>query len=1140
MSSFERSALHRYWIEHSTAELNRHLQHVLVSYSNIRESLKRCHQEADLRCLIGAHVIGVTTTGLARNLDILGRVRAKVVLIEEAGEVLEAHTLTALLPTVEHAILIGDHEQLRPQINNYEFHSDNPRGRKFALDISLFERLVNPQPGYPKLPCSTLEVQRRMHPSIAQLVRSTLYPKLQDDPTVSEYPEIDGMRKRLFWLDHNNKEDPSPKEMAQSFSKTNSWEVEMVTALVSHLVRQGVYQNEDIAVLTPYLGQLQTLKQRLRSTFTIVVGDRDQEDLQAKGLETGGGEVSNLAANSVRKSTLLNALRLATIDNFQGEEAKVIIISLVRSNDERRCGFLKTSNRINVLLSRARHGMYIVGNTHTSRLVPMWDKVITILESGDNLGQTLALCCPRHKEMPVEVSEPDDFSTFSPEGGCDRKCVSRLGCGHACINYCHSESLHQAVRCLERCQRLKQSCDHPCPKFCGDPCDLKYQFMMSNIALPCGHIPKTLACHLAQAPEAVQCREIVITVMPGCNHTVQVRCHQLRLAHKSPCNATCGVALECGHNCQHPCKNCNIRDEDGHITMVNHGICKNKCGRQYTTCSHACTDTCHGEKPCRLCVEPCEVQCSHSRCSKKCHEPCVPCVEDCSWSCPHRGACELPCAVPCDLLPCSKRCSLRLSCGHQCPSLCGERCPKPEYCQQCASQSVKDIMVDYIMGSSYADIDLDESPCIIPSCGHILTLESMDGHMEISNYYDIASDTDTENPILALKSNSVPFSTSELKNCPLCRKPLRDINRYGRIVRRAWIDEATKKFIVWANAQFVPLALRMDQVEARLRDLEAERQARMSPEHGLGGLSLALEKLSLEPVRLVGSRDDQVSVIYMAQRSTPRYRDISLLRINICKFLREVDEAEQPISRIHALVQDARKHRGISTDLPEVPLILQVRNRLLATVLVLRCDYAILCDFITHRGKTASGQNLHNFHLDLAQNRQDCNKLAQDSQYQQQPAQEVEGLLYWARFVALERGRSATLSDTEMAAIINEARNKTELARRVCEVHPGQTRGMLDEVSEVEKMLRDATFYAPVTNAEKAAVYAAMAQSFQGTGHWYYCVNGHPFTVGECGMPMETARCPQCGATVGGTHHRPAEGVVRAQDFDAEFGMRRR
>ena len=81
-----------------------------------------------------------------------------MVVFEEAGEVLEAHTLTTLLPSVEYAILIGDHEQLRPQINNYEFQHDNPRGAKFSLDISLFERLVHPQPGYPQLPYSSLEV----------------------------------------------------------------------------------------------------------------------------------------------------------------------------------------------------------------------------------------------------------------------------------------------------------------------------------------------------------------------------------------------------------------------------------------------------------------------------------------------------------------------------------------------------------------------------------------------------------------------------------------------------------------------------------------------------------------------------------------------------------------------------------------------------------------------------------------------------------------------------------------------------------------------------------------------------------------------------------------------------------------------
>ncbi|KAL9012461.1 MAG: hypothetical protein Q9173_002777 [Seirophora scorigena] len=926
MSGVERSVLHRHW-----------------------GFPQKCHQELDLRCLLRAHIIGVTTTGLARNLDILRRVSAKVVVLEEAGEILEAHTLTAFLPSIEHAILIGDHEQLRPQINNYEFQYDNPQDAKFSLDISLFERLVHPQARYPKLPYSSLEVQRRMHPSIAELIRSTLYPKLRDHRSVSTHPEVDGMRKRLFWLDHNEKEDASPSNPAQSFSKTNAWEVEMTAALVSHLVRQGIYRNEDIAVLTPYLGQLQKLKQRLRSSFAIAVGDRDLEDMEAKGLEDDCREETNATKSNIRKTTLLDALRIASVDNFQGEEAKVIVISMVRSNDERKCGFLKTSNRINVLVSRARHGMYIIGNAHTARPVPMWDKVLTTLERDGNIGQSLALCCPRHKETPMEVSKPDDFSIFSPEGG----------------------------------------------------------------------------------------QEMNMAVSPTLR-TVSARFHVV--------DSTPPAAMRA----QRPAM--GIRHVGSAWSRAKFGAVTRSAARNATSLVYLASKTAPGPV--------------------------------------HIG----------------------------CPSVCGEICPDARYCQKCGDKSVKDTMVDYIMGSTYAEINLDDNPYIVPSCGHLLTLESMDGHMEISSYYTVSDDPCVENSIIGLKSS-----------------PLRNINRYGRIVRRAWIDEATKKFIVWANAQFVPLASRMEQAEAKLRESVTEKQTLKSE----AKLSSALDKVSLEPVRLIGSRAQQMKVIFKACRENARYKESFWLRSDIQKFLSEVDEAEQPISRIHALVQDARDHRGVDAEFTDVPSVLQVRNRLLATALLLRCDYAILFDFIIHGGGTASGKNMRDVRLNLALNRKNCEDMIQESRSRQQPTHEVEGLLYWARFVALERGRSASLSDADVTALVGRAYHELELARNICIAHPGQTAGMLAEVSEAERMLRDATFYAPVTNAEKAAVYAAMAQSFQGTGHWYYCANGHLFTVGECGMPMETARCPQCGATVGGTHHQPAAGVTRAGDLEAEFGGRR-
>ena len=196
--------------------------------------------------------------------------------------------------------------------------------------------------------------------------------------------------------------------------------------------------------------------------------------------------------------------------------------------------------------------------------------------------------------------------------------------------------------------------------------------------------------------------------------------------------------------------------------------------------------------PCPPCTEPCEVSCNHSKCDKLCHEPCVPCAEDCFWSCPHRGRCPLPCAVPCDLLPCSERCAKMLTCGHRCPSICGEVCRGVAYCQICAHPTIKGMVVDFILLSTFEEVDLNKDPCIIPPCGHILTLESIDGHMSMSDFYTM----NNKGSIVDLKNSAEPFSASEMKSCPTCRGPLRNLNRYSRIVRRALIDKATKKFIV--------------------------------------------------------------------------------------------------------------------------------------------------------------------------------------------------------------------------------------------------------------------------------------------------------------------------------------------------------
>jgi hypothetical protein len=118
------------------------------------------------------------------------------------------------------------------------------------------------------------------------------------------------------------------------------------------------------------------------------LSDKDKDALIDEGLlneEALPGRVELDISNALRISTmfvssqrLVNSQPLTNFcsDNFQGEEAKVVILTTVRSNPECRSGFLKRSNRINVACSRARDGLYIIGNSQSLESVPMWKRIM--------------------------------------------------------------------------------------------------------------------------------------------------------------------------------------------------------------------------------------------------------------------------------------------------------------------------------------------------------------------------------------------------------------------------------------------------------------------------------------------------------------------------------------------------------------------------------------------------------------------------------------------------------------------------------------------------------------------------------------------------------------------------------------------
>lgn len=789
---------------------------------------------------------------------------------------------------------------------------------------------------------------------------------------------------------------------------------------------------------------------------------------------------------------------------------------------------------LNVLLSRAKHGMYIIGNTNTASSVGMWSNVVDILRNDGLVGTALSLQCPRHPETPILVSSPNDFTSLSPEAGCGRLCDKRLLCGHSCPKKCHSTLLHNAVYCLESCPRSIPGCDHSCPNDCGSPCVKRCAVILtdSSIILSCGHELTNPTCWQKQHPELVSCKVTMQKEVPRCKHIVQVPCYVDVQAASHVCKAPCASPLACGHACNQACYRCYNSAPQDQQQVQQHAPCKQPCGRAFNACEHACLQPCHGDEPCQPCDANCGAACPHSKCDKKCHEPCAPCAErNCATSCPH-NQCTLPCAAPCDWLPCSKRCTKHLLCGHQCPSLCGETCPEA-YCQTCASDDVRQQVVDMLEMKTFEEIDLEE-PCIIAPCGHILTVTSMDGTLSFNDYYD----SDAAGQVTTIKQHDIDLSNIKVPGCPTCRSSLRSINRYSRIVRQASLAEATKRFTTWSHMQYIPLAQSVGTVQEELAASSATAVQRFA-------------ELPAQQVELVvdsTSNDNNLRALPHGHR----YDKILKLYRRIAKFFADVKKEEQPFQRVWDLVQHKRRVQGSAgQDFEFDSGVLQTRQQMLAVVLLQRCQLAVLSDFVNY----ASNVIASNSEVDFGGAREVAKHVVNTAISGKQQGIEAEAHLLYARFCAIEQvalkqiaeklgisGGSATViaeKRDRMDTMKLDGKEHVNAAQLVCDKAPGSTAHLTKQVEDVKKMLEHGTLSDVLLPQEMKAIYDAMAREFRGTGHWYTCQNGHLFTVGECGMPMQLARCPQCGANVGGQSHRPAAGVSRADDLERQMANMR-
>ena len=723
----DRWRLYRKWAMAHCIRLKEGMKDEEREFHGAALRMKEMREHEDMEAMRTATILGMTTTGAARYHRVLQQIKPKIIIVEEAAEVLESHIVTTLSSGCEHLILIGDHKQLRPNPTVYDLAT------KYNLEISLFERMVNNG-----MNCECLELQHRMRPEISSIL-CHIYPELRDHDSVREFEDIRGVTSNIFFIDHGFAE----SQHGELRSRSNVHEATYIAKLCKYFIMQG-YEASQITVLTPYTGQLLELKKHMPK----------QE---------------------------FEGVRVTAVDNFQGEENDIILLSLVRSNTEGSIGFLKIANRVCVALSRAKKGFFVIGNfTLLTEHSELWSKIVNDMRAVNKIGNALTLVCQNHPETKISAVTSEDFKK-APEGGCQRPCEHRLSCGHVCTRQCHSyDREHTEFRCMKKCQNVLCELGHKCGKKCSEECG-RCMVPMEKVLPLCQHkqtiacskdphkvsckepCPELLSCgHMCQSrcgeEHTVKCQTAVTREWP-CGHVIDVAC--CKTPEDFPCNTPCSALLDCGHTCSGNCGQC----KGGRLHMP----CQHKCGRNLI-CSHACIEPCTSK--CPPCKKKCQNRCIHSKCKEpSCGSPCKPCQEPCSWKCKH-FKCEKLCSEPCDRPRCTQPCEKLLKkCNHPCIGLCGEPCPRK--CRVCDKEEVTTILFGHEDEPEARFIQLED-------CRHFIEVTALDEWM------DSADD-----------SNNGEKITIKLKGCPVCRTPIRRNMRYGEVIKQALADiEEVKRKII--------------------------------------------------------------------------------------------------------------------------------------------------------------------------------------------------------------------------------------------------------------------------------------------------------------------------------------------------------
>ena len=305
-----------------------------------------------------AHVIASTLVGSANRL--LDGMKFGTLFIDEAAQALEAACWIPIR-RVSRVIFAGDHCQLPPTVKCYE-------AMKGGLGRTLMERIADEKPEVVTL----LRMQYRMHEDIMRFSSDWFYHNQMIAAPQVQYRSILDLDLPMTWIEaplpappsapegatiaysHESRSNEAPSGAVGGASISNEAEARLtllaLQAYFEMIGRERILEERlDVGIISPYRAQVQLLRQLLRK---------------------------NESLKPFRRLITVN-----TVDGFQGQERDIIVISLVRSNDEGQIGFLRDLRRMNVAITRARMKVIILGDRHTLTRHPFYRKLWQYVQS---------------------------------------------------------------------------------------------------------------------------------------------------------------------------------------------------------------------------------------------------------------------------------------------------------------------------------------------------------------------------------------------------------------------------------------------------------------------------------------------------------------------------------------------------------------------------------------------------------------------------------------------------------------------------------------------------------------------------------------------------------------------------------------